>query len=118
MNIAGGLACKSMVLAEDVAKIIIRASEIGGIYNLTDGYHPNFKELSKYIAQQLHKRVPSNIPKWMAVLMAKTGDLLGDKAPFNSYKLSKISADLTFDDSKAREELGWNPNKVLEAFKI
>lgn len=118
MNIAGGLACKSMVLAEDVAKIIIRASEIGGIYNLTDGYHPNFKELSKCIAQQLNKGNPLNIPKWIAVLIAKIGDMLGEKAPFNSYKLSKISADLTFDDAKAREALGWNPSKVLEAFKI
>lgn len=118
MNIAGGLARKSMVLVEDIAKIIIPASEIGGIYNLTDGYHPNFQELSKCVAQQLHKGNPLNIPKWLAVLMARTGDLLGEKAPFNSYKLSKISADLTFDDSKAREALGWNPSKVLEAFKI
>uniref|UniRef100_UPI003D7F87D5 NAD-dependent epimerase/dehydratase family protein n=1 Tax=Pedobacter sp. TaxID=1411316 RepID=UPI003D7F87D5 len=41
-NIAGGKAKKSMVLAEDVAQIIPKVSTIGGIYNLTDGYHPNF----------------------------------------------------------------------------
>lgn len=118
MNIAGGLARKSMVMAEDVAKIILKASEIGGIYHLTDGYHPNFKELSVNIAKQLHQSSPLNIPQWMANLMAKTGDLFGDKAPFNSYKLSKITSDLTFDDTKAREILGWNPQPVLEAFKV
>ena len=117
-NIAGGLAKKSMVIAEDVAKIILKASEIGGIYHLTDGHHPNFKELSTIIAQQLNKSNPLNIPKWMANLMAKTGDLLGDKAPFNSYKFGKITADLTFDDSKARQILGWSPQPVLEDFKI
>ena len=117
-NIAGGLAKKSMVMAEDVASIILRASEIGGIYHLTDGHHPNFKELSTIIAQQLNKSTPLNIPKWIAKVMAKTGDLLGDKAPFNSYKLGKITTDLTFDDSKARQILGWSPQLVLEAFKI
>jgi len=117
-NIAGGLAKKSMVMAEDIARIIVKASQIGGIYHLTDGHHPNFKELSSIIAQQLNKSNPLNIPKWIANLMAKTGDLLGDKAPFNSYKLDKITANLTFDDSKARQILGWTPQPVLEAFKI
>jgi nucleoside-diphosphate-sugar epimerase len=118
INIAGGLARKSMVMAEDVAKIILIASELGGIYNLTDGYHPNFNELSVHIAQQLNKRKPLNIPRSMANLMAKIGNLLGKKAPFNSYKLSKITASLTFDDSKARSAFGWNPSSVLEAFKL
>lgn len=118
LNIAGGLARKSMVMAEDVAKFIIPASAIGGVYNLTDGYHPNFKELSASIAQQLGKKTPLNIPSWTANLIAKAGDLLGEKAPFNSYKLSKITSDLTFDDSKARAAFGWNSKPVLENFKI
>lgn len=117
-NIAGGKAKKSMVLAEDVSKFIIPASKVGGIYNLTDGYHPNFKELSTHLAKQLNKTAPLNIPQWLANVMAKTGDLIGDKAPFNSYKLSKITSDLTFDDSKASKAFGWKPTPVLEAFKL
>jgi len=117
-NIAGGKAKKSMVLAEDVAKIIPVAAKIGGIFNLTDGYHPSFSELSQIIAKQLGKSKPLNIPVWAAKLMAKTGDLLGSKAPVNSNKLLKITSDLTFDDSKARELLGWNPAPVLSGFKI
>lgn len=118
MNIAGGLARKSMVMAEDVARFIIPASEVGGIYNLTDGYHPNFKELSSHIAKQLNKSKPFNIPNWIANILAKAGDLMGKKAPFNTYKLSKINADLTFDDSKARKAFEWNPQPVLEAFQL
>jgi len=117
-NIAGGKARKSIVLAEDVAKIIPIAAKIGGIYNLTDQYHPNFSELSQVMAQQLGRSRPVNIPMWMAILMAKAGDLMGSKAPINSSKLSKITSDLTFDDSKAQKLLGWKPNTLLKEFKI
>jgi nucleoside-diphosphate-sugar epimerase len=117
-NIAGGNAKKSMVLAEDVARSILKVSEIGGIYNLTDGYHPSFSELSNHIAFQLVKGKPMNMPMWLARIIAKFGDLLGTKAPLNTNKLKKITSDLTFDDSKARETFGWNPTHVLEAFKI
>lgn len=117
-NIAGGSAKKSMVLAEDVAKSILKVAEIGGVYNLTDGYHPTFSELSNYISSQLGKGKPMNMPMWLARVIAKFGDLLGNKAPLNSNKLMKITSDLTFDDSRAREVFGWNPTPVLKGFKI
>lgn len=117
-DIAGGKAKKSIVLAEDVARVIPKVAEIGGIYNLTDGYHPSFAELSESIAKQLGKSKPFNIPHWVANAMGRTGDVLGPQAPINSNKLRKITSDLTFDDSKARKLLGWNPTPVLEGFKI
>ena len=117
-NIGGGKAKKSMVLAEDVAKSILKVAEIGGIYNLTDGYHPSFCELSINISFQLGKSRPRNLPLWLAKGLALIGDLLGAKTPFNSNKLHKITSDLTFDDSKAREAFGWNPTPVLEGFEI
>jgi len=117
-NIAGGKAKKSMVLAEDIAKIIPVAANIGGIYNLTDGYHPSFSELSQVITQQLGKSKPLNIPIWAVKLMAKVGDVIGSKAPINSDKLMKITSDLTFDDSKAQKLLGWKPTPVLNGFRI
>jgi nucleoside-diphosphate-sugar epimerase len=115
-NIAGGNAKKSMVLAEDVARSILKVSEIGGIYNLTDGYHPSFQELSNHISIQLSKGKPMNMPLWLARIIAKFGDLLGSKAPLNSNKLKKITSHLTFDDSKAREAFGWDPTPVLKGF--
>ena len=117
-NIGGGIARKSMVLATDVAAIIPKSAEIGGIYNLTDGDHPSFSELSALIAKQLGKKRPGNISIGLAKALAKAGDILGLKAPINSDKLTKIISDLTFDDSKARRELNWNPTPVLEGFKI
>jgi nucleoside-diphosphate-sugar epimerase len=117
-NIAGGKAKKSMVLAEDVARSILKVAEIGGIYNLTDGYHPSFAELSNHISIQLGKGKPMNMPFWFAMIVAKFGDFLGNKVPLNTDKLKKINSDLTFNDSKAREAFAWNPTPVLEGFKI
>lgn len=117
-NIAGGRAQKSMVLASDVAQCILKVSEIGGIYNLTDGYHPTFSELSRIISLQLGKKFVPNMPLFFAKVLAKIGDLIGDKFPINSNKLSKIMSPLTFDNSKARKAFGWNPSLVIKRFKI
>ena len=117
-NIAGGNAKKSMVLASDIAKFILKVAEVGGTYNLTDGYHPNFNELSYLISKQLGKKFLSNVPLFVAKILATLGDILGSKFPINSNKLNKITSTLTFDDSKAREAFGWNPTPVLKGFKI
>lgn len=117
-NIAEGKAKKSMVLAEDVANSILKVAEIGGIYNLTDGYHPSFFEFSNYISHQLGKGKIINLPMWFAWIIAKVGDFMGSKAPLNTSKLKKITSDLTFDDSKARKAFGWEPTPVLEGFRI
>ena len=116
-NIGGGKAKKSMVLAADVAAFITKVSNIGGIYNLTDGYHPSFYELSSSIANRLHKKIPFNLPLSVAKVFGRFGDLLGSKAPINSLKLKKITTDLTFDDTKARQIAGWNPQRVLSYFE-
>ena len=97
-------------------KIILKASEIGGIYNLTDGNHPDFFELSNAIAKQNRKTNPLNIPFFVAKSIALLGDIIGDKFPLNSIKLKKLTTDLTFDDSKARKVLGWKPNKVIDFY--
>ena len=117
-NIAGGNAKKSMVLASDIAKFILKAAEVGGTYNLTDGIHPTFNELSKSISRSLDKSFVPNMPLFIANVFARIGDMLGNAFPINSNKLSKITSTLTFDDSKARIAFGWNPTPVLEGFKI
>lgn len=116
-NIAGGNAKKSMVLASDIAKFILKAAEVGGTYNLTDGIHPTFNELSKCISRNLDKSFVPNMPLFIANVLAKIGDILGSTFPINSIKLSKITSTLTFDDSKARIAFGWNPTLVLDYFK-
>ena len=118
MNIAGGKVVKSILMAEDIARLVPLVAEKGGIYNVCDTRQPSFGEISMSVARQLGKGKPLNIPYWMAWCMAKVGDLLGSKAPINSYKLEKITKSLTFSNDKARQELGWEPLDVLEHFKI
>lgn len=118
LSIKGVNARKSVVMATDVAAIIPRMSEVGGIYNLTDSYHPTFPELEAVIAGQLGKGLPIGIPLWMAKMLGRIGDLAGNKAPINTLKLGKIISSLTFDDRKAQKELGWRPRRVLDEFKI
>jgi nucleoside-diphosphate-sugar epimerase len=118
MNIGGGNAQKSMVLAEDVAKFILSASRVGGTYNLTDGVHPTFNQLSHLIAKQVNRKFLLNSPFILANMMAWAGNMIGPKMPINSNKLAKITSTLTFDDSMARAKFGWAPKPVLENFRI
>jgi nucleoside-diphosphate-sugar epimerase len=118
MNIAGGKVIKSILMAEDIARILPLLVEKGGTYNVCDTRQPSFGELSVSVAKQLGKGKPMNIPYWMAWCMAKVGDLLGSKAPINSYKLEKMTKSLTFSNEKARKELGWEPLDVLDNYKI
>ena len=108
MNIAGGKVIKSILMAEDIARLIPILEEKGGIYNVCDTRQPSFGEISK----------PLSIPYWMAWCMAKVGDLLGSNAPINTYKLEKMTKSLTFSNQKARTELNWEPLDVLENYKI
>lgn len=96
LNIAGGKVCKSVLMAEDIARLIPLLIEKGGVYNVCDTNQPTFGEISWSVAKQLGKRKPISIPYWMAWCMAKVGDLLGSKAPIDSYKLSKMTESLTF----------------------
>ncbi len=117
LSIAGGRAKRSVVLAEDVAEFLIGNSDGEGIYNLTDGYHPSFRELEIVIAKQLNRKIPISISEGVAELIGKLGDWI-PKSPVNSNMIHKMSHDLTFDDQKARNELGWAPRKVVDHFKV
>lgn len=118
MNIAGGKVIKSILMAEDIAWLVPLLAEKGGTYNVCDTRQPSFGEISMSVARQLGKGKPLSIPYWMAWCMAKVGDLLGSKAPINSYKLEKMTKSLTFSNEKARKVLGWEPLDVLENYKI
>lgn len=116
-NIGGGKAKKSMVLVHDVALFIPIVAVTGGVYNLTDGAHPSFKELSLTLLIQKNRKKVYNLPLFIAKAIGCLGDLLGDKAPLNSLKIKKITSDLTFDDSKVRLLLNWDPEAVVNYLK-
>ncbi|MDR0833749.1 MAG: NAD-dependent epimerase/dehydratase family protein [Candidatus Symbiothrix sp.] len=118
VNIAGGKAKKSVLMVQDIARLVPLLAEKGGVYNVCDDEQPTFAQLAELIAQQLNKNSPLNIPYWLAKSMALVGDCLGKKAPINSLKLKKIMASLTFNNAKAKRELNWQPLSVLDNFKI
>jgi nucleoside-diphosphate-sugar epimerase len=118
LSIGAGKARKSVLMVDDIAKLVPLLAEKGGIYNVCSSYHPSFSELESLICSQLRMRKPINIPTQMAFLIARVGDILGERFPINSLKLNKIIRPLTFCNEKAKNELGWEPLDVLDNFKI
>ncbi len=116
-SIAKGQARRSMLLAEDLAKYIVSNCGKNGVYNLSDGYHPSYRELERVICKQLNVSTPKEIPVFLAKIAAKIGDTFSF-LPINSLRLKKLTCDLILDDSKARRETNWQPNSVIKNFKI
>ncbi|GAB3218799.1 NAD-dependent epimerase/dehydratase family protein [Algoriphagus aestuariicola] len=113
-SINGGRARKSMVLAVDVANLIPNLIGRTGIYNLTDRCHPSFNELERKISDILKTKIHFKLPLKLVSILAVIGDKFSF-FPVNSALIDKMTLDLTFDDSKAADELKWAPNKVLNA---
>lgn len=117
LSIAGGRAKKSIVMAEDIANVVLLAVDKGGIYNVCDDYNPSFGELERCIARQLGKRPPINVPYWFAKCLALVGDVL-PFFPINSARLEKIVTPDTWSNERAKRVLGWKPMDVLANYKI
>jgi nucleoside-diphosphate-sugar epimerase len=107
-----------MVLARDVGYILPRTAQVGGVFHLTDGYHPSFAELERALAAALQREVPMRLPLGVAKLGAQVGDkvqrMTGLKMPLTIRSLMKMTSTLTFSDMRAQKELGWNPSRVLD----
>jgi nucleoside-diphosphate-sugar epimerase len=104
-RIGSGNAVRSMVDVEQLSKFLVHldGSE-SGMYNLVS-YHRSFKEVEQIFSDKFHKRIKV-IPSWMAKFAAQLGDVIPG-FPLNSYRLKKLESSLTFDCSKAEQQLGW-----------
>ncbi len=118
LSINKGRAKKSVLMVQDIARLIPLLAKKGGTYNVCDSYNPSFGELEEVISKQLDKKRPVSVPYWVAKCFALVGDCLGSKAPINSLKLDKIVKPLTFSNEKAKKELEWKPLEVLSNFNI
>lgn len=118
MSIAGGRAKKSVLMVQDIARLVSLSADKGGIYNVCDDTQPTFRQLESIIARQVGKSMPVSIPYWFAKCCALAGDCLGRFAPINSLKLGKITKSLTFSNVRAKKALGWTPTNVLENYII
>lgn len=116
-NIGKGDVRKSMVFANDIAAFIPSIAKQGGIYNLTDGYHPSFKELSDRIAAHYKMGTPISVNYFIVSIMANVGELIQKiirkKMPINKRQFIKMTKPLTFNDKKART-FGWNPKRIID----
>jgi nucleoside-diphosphate-sugar epimerase len=115
VNIRNNKSKKSMVLGTDIVKFIFKAADVGGIYNLTDGEHPNFLSLTKVISNKYNRKYILSLPFFFFKILAKFGDLF-KFFPFNSNTLTKVTSTLTFNDNKARIAFGWNPHSTLDFY--
>jgi nucleoside-diphosphate-sugar epimerase len=112
LKIRENSARKSVVLASDIAELIVHLPSQPGVYNLTDGIHPSIADLEKALEQATGKSIRLSISRGTARLLAKTGDLgaqFGLPSPVTSPKLEKLLSTLTFNDDLARQLLNWNP---------
>lgn len=118
LSIARGRAKKSVLMVQDIAKLVSLSADKGGIYNVCDDTQPTFRQLESIIARQVGKSIPISIPYWFAKCCALAGDCLGRFAPINSHKLDKITKSLTFSNERVKKTLGWIPTNVLENYLI
>ena len=118
VNIAGGHTRKSLLMVTDIANLVLKIENVGGVYNVCDDHHPSYEELGKSISKQLGKKhVPLSIPYWIAWCLAKIGDFIG-VIPIDSHRLEQLTKSNTYSNEKAKRALGWQPLDVLENFKI
>lgn len=115
-NVDGGKAKRSMLLVKDVPRAIEKLIGHQGIYNLTDGYDPNYAEISAVIGRQLGKRIHS-LPFFLCKLLAYVGDVV-PFFPLNSNKLKKLTQSLTFNSNAIKLQHGFIPSKVLNDFNL
>ncbi|MEP0711335.1 NAD-dependent epimerase/dehydratase family protein [Algoriphagus sp.] len=116
-RIGKGESRKSMVLAEDIANLIPHLPTFeAGIFNLTDRVDPKLSELDIALSKKYGKSVKV-IPLSLVKILARIGDRV-KFFPINSYRLEKLTGELTFDTTKAVEHLRWNPRSVLTWLSI
>lgn len=118
-RIGDAQAMRSMVLAKNIAALIPKTVGFSGIYNLTDGRNSMLRDLEDAMASSLGVKIKS-IPLPLAKILASVGDffekIFNKQLPFSTNKLDKLTNTLTFSDKKARLELAWNPNSVLDFY--
>ncbi len=116
-RVGNGSAQRSWVWAADVAHILSKIAQIGGVFNLSDGCHPAMADIEDGLARLMGKGPVKSIPVWLAKSLALAGDVLNGAGvcffPFNTRRMKKMNQSLTFSDQKARRLMGWNPTNVI-----
>jgi len=118
LDIAGGRAGKSILMAADIARLLPLVEGRGGTYNVCDSRPVSVGELSALIARQSGRWTPLSIPGGLARTAGRIGDILKLPPPIRFQYISKLTKSLTFSNTKATTELRWQPLDVLTNFHI
>lgn len=116
-NINHGQARKSLLMVYDIANVLPKLVDKGGVYNICDDTHPSYGELAKLMSEQLGKQNPMSIPMWIAKPLAWVGNFIPE-FPFNTYRLQKLTQTCTYSNEKIKGCLNWHPMSVLDNYKI
>lgn len=114
--IGEGKAKKSVLMVQDIARLVPLLEKTPGIYNVCSDDQPTFRDIEELVCGQLKMRRPKAIPLWAARILARIGDGLGSKVPINTRSFNKITQSLTFSNKKAKSELGWKPLSIREKY--
>lgn len=89
---------KSVVAVSDIARAALLAIGKGGTYNICADTAPGFREIEDKLCELYGFRHPRSIPMWFV-------------RPFIplSATLAKMTATLTFDNTRAKTHLNWIP---------
>lgn len=107
-KIGGNQSRKSVVHVKDLVHFLAKVKAGSGIYNLSSDYNPEFNEIADLFGKKLNRKVMT-LPSFLVRSLCFIGDHIFAGFPINSGKYRKMTLSLTFDDSKARRELGWDP---------
>lgn len=110
----------SLVYVKNLVQAMYLASEsdkaIGQIYHITDGQDISRKEFITTLAEKLGypkptKSVPTGVAKIACPVLVGLNKITRSKTPplLNKFRMKFLDTYLTFDISKARKELGYDP---------
>lgn len=114
-DIAGGTALRSILAVSDLAPAAMCALGRGGIYNVASQESPSVGQISCAVASAVGRRKPFNLSMRSARMLARIGDVLGKRSPFNTLRLSKLISDLTFSSELITERLDFRASNLFEA---
>ncbi len=110
----------SFVHTDDIAAVFPKVLEKEGIYTLS-GPSATQSGIYKYAADALGVSPPkTHIPIWVGMLLGmawEIGARLGRKPTLTREHVGILSANRSFDYSKAQKELGFNPRPIKEGIE-
>ena len=117
----GGRAPMQPVYVTDLADGIIAALERGRegeAYIMAGPEKTTFRDYFLHLARMLGREAIPSVPVWAAragaAVMEAASKVTGKPPPFTRDQVGYASREFIFDDSKAREELGYSPRVLVE----